>query len=275
MSTHTPQNLKHTHGHTHHSEYIRFRNQQRQTHSSDPYGNTPLRTQHKQTPFRATHTHPSHLTQTDILLRMTQTRPTDPTRAHTCLRTKKDSTPQNRNGTLSSTEHGSKNMRSNMCNTPSDTTQTHTHQPNTEAHSSDSTWRPTHLRTNTDKYSLYQKRAHTAQNTTRKHSPQCQHGHRLLGPTVNTHPSDPPWTHTHIQNQCRQTIKTQHRNKPFTTQTQPTDPSHTHTHRSDTNMYKHTSKPTRGGRRVRWIRSSTYITMYKTDSHYFTVEVAV
>lgn len=150
-------------------------------------------------PSEPTHTHPSHLTQTDILLRMTQTLPTDTTRAHTCLRTKKDSTPQNRNGTLSSTEHGSKNMRSNMCNTTSDTTQTHTHQPKTETHSSDSTWGPTCLTTNMDKYSLYQKRAHTAQNTTRKHSPQCQHGHRLLGPTVNTHPSDPPWTHTHSE----------------------------------------------------------------------------
>ena len=165
-------------------------------------------------PSEPTHTPPSHLTQTDILLRMTQTLPTDTTRAYTCLRTKKDCTPQNQNGTLSSTEHGGKNMRSNMCNTPSDTTQTHTHQPNTEAHSSDSTWGPTRLRTNADNYSLYQKRARTAQNTTRKQparptwtqTPRTQREHTPVRPTMDTHTHSEPRQTNHQNPTQEQTL---------------------------------------------------------------------
>jgi len=57
--THTALRTPNTHRHTQHSEHMHFRNQQRHTPSSDSRGNTPLRTQQMQMPFRA-HTHSPH-----------------------------------------------------------------------------------------------------------------------------------------------------------------------------------------------------------------------
>ena len=48
-----------------------------------------------------------------------------------------------------------------MCKTPSDTTQTHTHQPKIETHSSDLTWEPTHASEPTRTNTLYAKNGHT------------------------------------------------------------------------------------------------------------------